>query len=268
MKLARPAKRAARLALSAAAAAALTVGLGTAAQAAPTLNTDPIPDNFDFSDCPTLPAGSDPNFSRCVSVVVTSGTFHVGAFDQAIDKPIQMTFANAYNPETFKYTAVFGKMRAEKMLVQPGLFGDPLLTAVYAQPEFAGVFDQPTSADFHIKMGLKIRLVNPFLGSNCRVGSDSNPITLELTTGTTSPPAPNTPITGEAAKIVRTDPQPTVRSAKHVDNSFAVPGAKGCVFGGGVADWLVNQVGGFPSAGGKNTVIFNEYMVLKPYSQL
>ncbi|SPT58905.1 MULTISPECIES: hypothetical protein [Actinomadura] len=272
MQLARPVKRVTRLALSAAAlGAALTVGAGTAAQAAPAApaaNPDPIPDTFDFSDCPPLPEGSDPRLSRCVSVVVTSGTFHVGAFDQAIDKPIRMTFANAYNPQTFKYTAVFGKMRAERMLVQPGLFGDPLLTAVYAQPEYAGVFDQPTSADFHIKVGLKIRLVNPFLGSNCRVGSDSNPITLELTTATTSPPAPNTPITGEPARVVRTDPPPTVRSAKHVDNSFSVPGAKGCVFGGGIADWLVNQVGGFPSAAGKNTVIFNEYLALKPYSEL
>ena len=270
MKLARPAQRAARLALAAVAGAAFLVGAGTAqaAPTAPTLNPDPIPDSFDFSDCPPLPEGSDPNFSRCVSVVVTSGTFQLGKFDQSIDEPIKMTFANAYDPKTFKYTAIFGKLRAKPMLVQPGLFGDPLLSAVYAQPEYAGVFDQPTSADFHIKLGLKIRLVNPFLGSNCRVGSDSNPITLELTTGTTSPPAPNTPITGEPAKVARTDPPPTVRSAKHVDNAFAVPGAKGCVFGGGIADWLVNQVGGFPSAGGKNTVIENEYLVIKSYSEL
>lgn len=271
MKLTRFSKRTARFALPVAGAAAALAIAGTGAQAAPAqpaLNADPIPATFDFSDCPPLPEGSDLHASRCVSVVVTSGTFQVGKFDQAIDKPIRMTFANAYDPKTFKFTSVFGKMRAERMLVQPGLFGDPLLTAVYAQPEFAGVFDQPTSADFHIKIGLKIRLVNPFLGSKCTVGTDSNPITLELTTGTTAPPAPNTPITGEKATIVRTDPPPTVRSAKHVDNAFAVPGAKGCVFGGGLADWLVNQVGGFPSAGGKNTVVFNEYLAMKPYDQL
>ncbi|MDL4775575.1 hypothetical protein [Actinomadura xylanilytica] len=268
MKFTRPSRRATRFALPLAGAAAALAMAGSAAQAAPAVNPDPIPATFDFSDCPTLPAGSDLHASTCVSVVVTSGTFHLGKFDQAIEKPIKMTFANAYNPETFQFTSVFGKMHAEKMLVQPGLFGDPLLSAVYAQPEFAGVFDQPTSADFKIKMGLKVRLVNPILGSNCLIGSDSNPILLDLTTGTTAPPAPNTPITGEKATVVRTTPPPTVRSAKHVDNAFSVPGAKGCLFGGGVADWLVNQVGGMPSAGGKNTMVFNEYMSTQAYDKL
>jgi hypothetical protein len=257
------------LALSAAAAAAtLVLGLGTSAEAAPALNPDPIPSSFDFSDCPPLPEGSDPGFSHCFTVVVTSGTFNVGNFEQTIDEPIRMTFAQAFNLSTFQFTNVFGKFRAPKMLVQPGLFGDPFLSAVYARPEYAGVFDLPASTDYKIKLGLKIRLINPILGSHCTVGSDSNPIVLNFTTGTTSPPAPNTPITGEAATVVRSDPPPSIRSAKHVENSFAVPGAKGCLFGGGVADWLVNQIGGFPSAAGHNTMIQNEYIVEKSYSDL
>ncbi|WP_243712736.1 hypothetical protein [Actinomadura sp. 6K520] len=269
MKLTRFPKRGVRLAFPAiVAAAALTFGMGTAANAAPALNPDPIPESFDFSDCPPLPDGADPRFSRCVSVVVTSGTFQLGNFDQSIDKPIRITFANTYNPTTFEFGSVFGKLRADKMLVQPGLFGDPFLTAVYAKAEYAGFFEQPTSADFRIKLGLKVRLINPVLGSNCTIGTDSNPIMLDLTTGTTAPPAPNSPITGEPATIVRTDPPPTVRSAKHVDNSFSVPGAKGCLFGGGVADWLVNQIGGFPAPAGTNTMIQNEYLAMKSYDQL
>ncbi|TDC63372.1 hypothetical protein E1200_22460, partial [Actinomadura sp. GC306] len=225
MKFARFSKRGSRLALPAAiAAAALALCMGAPAQAAPTLNPDPIPESFDFSDCPPLPEGASPVYSQCFVAVITSGTFQVGNFDQEIEHPMRMTFAQTLNLETFEYETVFGKLRAEPMLVQPGLFGDPLLTAVYAQPEYAGHFEVPVSSDYRINVGLKIRLVNPFLGSKCTVGTNSNPIMLSFTTGTTDPPAPNTPITGEPANVVRTDPPPVVRAPKHVDNSFSVPG--------------------------------------------
>ncbi|HLV72527.1 MAG TPA: hypothetical protein VKY91_07040 [Vulgatibacteraceae bacterium] len=266
MKFPRFSRRRARLALPAAlAAAALTFSMGTAAHAAP---DDPIPDTFDFSDCPPLPEGADPLFSRCFVAVITSGKFQIGGFDQEIEKPMRITFAQTLNLDTFEFDTVFGKIRAEKMLIQPGLFGDPLLTAVYAQPEYAGFFELPTSEDFRIRIGLKVKIINPFLGNKCTVGSNSNPIMLDLTTGTTNPPAPNQPISGEPASIVRSEPPPEVRYAKHVDNSFAVPGATGCMFNFGAANWLINQVGGFPSPAGKNTVIQNEYIVEKSYSAL
>ena len=266
MKSTRFRRRSSRLALPAVVGAALlTFGMASSASAA---NPDPIPQSFDFSDCPTLPAGADPFFSRCFVAVVTSGTFKIGKFDQKIEKPIRLTYATTFNLDTFETSTVFGGLEAEKMLVQPGLFGDPLLTAVYAKVEYAGSFEMPVSSDFLINLAIKVRLVNPVLGSNCTVGTNSNPIMLKLTTGTTSPPAPNTPITGEPVTPARETPPPEVLQAKHVGNSFAVPGAKGCLFGGGVADWLVNQVGGFPSAAGKNTMIQNEYIVSKRYDEL
>ncbi|MFC6931308.1 hypothetical protein ACFQHO_13865 [Actinomadura yumaensis] len=162
---------------------------------------DPIP-TFDFADCPVLPAKYVKLGSTCFNAVVTSGRFALGKFDQSITSPIRMTFATALDPETQLYTPIFGKMRADKMLVRPGIFGDPILSAVYAKPEYAGVFDQPVSPDYKLKLGLKIRLTNPFLGGTCLIGDDSNPITLNLTTGTTSPPAGTAPITGVPAKIV------------------------------------------------------------------
>jgi hypothetical protein len=48
---------------------------------------------------------------------------------------------------------------------------------------------------------VKVRLENPFLGSECYVGSNSSPVVLNLTTGTTSPPAPNKPIKGTVGNI-------------------------------------------------------------------
>ncbi|MEU8343477.1 hypothetical protein AB0C74_17405 [Spirillospora sp. NPDC048832] len=267
MKFTRLRRRGSRLALPAVVgAAALAFGMASPAAAA---NPDPIPDSFDFSDCPPLPEGASPFYSRCQVAVVTSGTFKVGNFDQQIEEPIRLTYASTLDLDTFESKTIFGGLDAPKMLVQPGLFGDPLLSAVYARVEYAGTFEIPTNTtNLDINLGVKVRLINPFLGSNCTVGTNSNPIMLHLTSGTTNPPAPNTPITGESPTVARSDEAGDVLQAKQVDNAFSVPGAKGCVFGGGVADWLVNQVGGFPSAAGKNTTIQNEYIVSKQYSEL
>jgi hypothetical protein len=124
---------------------------------------------------------------------------------------------------------------------------------------------QENGAAFNLPV--KVKLSNPFLGSNCYLGSNSNPINLALTTGTTAPPAPNKPISGSSGEFV--SPAPTVIALKNnrlVDNSFAVPGASGC--GGFLFSWavdpLVNSIVGTPSAAGSNTAILEgtTYMVL------
>ncbi|MEU8804642.1 hypothetical protein [Spirillospora sp. NPDC048819] len=266
MKFTRLRRRSSRLALPAVVGAALlTFGLASPAAAA---NPDPIPESFEFSDCPTLPEGASPFFSHCWVAVVTSGTFKIGNFDQQIEEPIRITWAETFNTDTFESKTIFGALDAEKMLVQPGLFGDPFLSAVYAQVEYAGGFEIPTSSTFRINIGLKVRLINPLLGNHCRVGSNDNPISLSLTTGTTNPPAPNTPITGENVSTARDNPLPVVLQAQHVGNAFSVPGADGCGFDLGGLNWIVNQIGGFPSPAGTNTMIQNEYIVTKQYSQL
>ncbi|MCP2334822.1 hypothetical protein [Actinomadura rupiterrae] len=250
-----------RVAASAATfAAAMGLMSGTSAHA------DPMP-TFDFADCPTLSAPYTPEGSVCIEAIVTSGTFQMGKFNQQITSPIKMTFASALNPDTQLYTPVFGKMRASTMLVQPGIFGDPILSAVYAKPEYAGVFDTPTGPDFHITLGIQVRLTNPFLGGTCLIGDSSNPVTLHLTTGTTSPPAGTAPITGSPATIVQRTPF-VVRQATHVDNTFPVPGAKGCALDWGLVNDIVDSQAGIPSAAGKNQVIFNEYIGQKAYTAL
>jgi hypothetical protein len=110
-----------------------------------------------------------------------------------------------------------------------------------------------------LSMPVKIKLDNPFLGSSCYIGSNSNPIKWKFTTGTTSPPPPNTPITGatgtaseaEGGAIVR------IKGQRLVDNSFATPGANGC--GGILFSWavdpFVNSIVGVPSAAGTNTAV-------------
>jgi len=112
-----------------------------------------------------------------------------------------------------------------------------------------------------LKMPVKFHLENPFLGSSCYVGSSSSPIIWNLTTGSTSPPAPNKPISGavgtfsflEEGRILK------ITGNKMVDNAWSAPGVSGC--GGFLVELLLNPIinsaSGLPAAAGKNTAILN-----------
>jgi hypothetical protein len=107
---------------------------------------------------------------------------------------------------------------------------------------------------------VKIHLENPFLGSSCYIGSSSTPIMWNLTDGTTSPPPPNKPISGNIGNIEFRGPDEGIlRLAGNslVDNSWSAPGASGC---GGfgvelILDPIIDASVGVPSAAGKNTAI-------------
>lgn len=108
-----------------------------------------------------------------------------------------------------------------------------------------------------LKMPVKVHLENPFLGKSCYVGSSTSPITFELTTGKTSPPAPNTSIMGSLGKFEFLEEGQVLKvtGAELVDNSWSAPGASGC---GGIISFLVNpiinsQLG--TTTAGNNTVI-------------
>lgn len=109
-----------------------------------------------------------------------------------------------------------------------------------------------------LSLPAKIKLSNPFLGSNCYIGSNSKPVVLAFTTGTTSPPPPNTPITGNPGTLSSNESGSiaTFSGGKLVNNSFAAPGASGC---GGLFSFLVdpfvNEIVGVPSAAGTNTAV-------------
>lgn len=111
-----------------------------------------------------------------------------------------------------------------------------------------------------LSLPVKVKLENTFLGSECFIGSSGGPVTLNLTTGTTSPPKPNTPISGHLGEVNFLESEKLeytqVTGTKLVDNSFSAPEASGC---GGIfsvlIDPLVDSKLGLPSAAGKNTAI-------------
>jgi hypothetical protein len=110
-----------------------------------------------------------------------------------------------------------------------------------------------------LQMPIKIRLENPFLGSECYVGSSTSPVIWKLTSGTTKPPAPNTPISGSAGEIEFLEEGRILvaKNNKLVDNSWSAPGVKGC--GGFLVELLLNPIinaaAGLPASAGKNTAI-------------
>ena len=105
---------------------------------------------------------------------------------------------------------------------------------------------------------VKIKLENPLLGSECYIGSNSEPIELALTTGATSPPAPNKSIHGKLGELT-SKAEGEILVIKHntlVGNAFAVGKAHGCGILG-VLDGLIESKLGLPSPAGKNTAVLN-----------
>jgi hypothetical protein len=112
-----------------------------------------------------------------------------------------------------------------------------------------------------MQLPVKFHLENPFLGSSCYVGSSSSPVIWKMTTGTTSPPPPNTPITGTPgiAEFLEEGSVLALKGARLVDNAWAAPGTNGC---GGflvelILDPIINSASGLPAAAGRNTAILN-----------
>jgi hypothetical protein len=102
-----------------------------------------------------------------------------------------------------------------------------------------------------LKMPVKIRLENPFLGSNCYVGSDKAPMVWELTTGKTA----DEKFVGTSGKIQFLEGGRILRLSESslVDNDWPAPEADGC---GGIFSFLldpiVSSAAGLPAAAGVN----------------
>jgi hypothetical protein len=114
-----------------------------------------------------------------------------------------------------------------------------------------------------ITLPVRLHLKNPLLGSGCYIGSESSPVQLHLTTGTTSPPEPNKPISGTRGTFeVEEDEEgrevDVLRENSLVDNAFSSPAAEGC--GGkfsSIIDPIVNKKLSLPAAAGHNTAILS-----------
>lgn len=272
--------------------AAAAMSLAVLGFAAPALATKPTGVFVNFGDCPLKNAA----VNACVFAQTTSGEFKIGSTAVPLTKTTTLqgglifnseelllgplTFVNAEDGNTLSKTpqTVPGGLLK---IVAPEFFPEFLrnlinefinkgITGVTATTELVGeiklnVLNQLQASGTALSLPVRVHLENPFLGNNCFVGSKANPVNVELTTGTTSPPEPNKPITGSPGEpeILEGGNLIIVRKNSLVNNSFAAPVAEGCgsqiLFGlfTGIIDKAVDSQLGLPSAAGHNTAILN-----------
>jgi hypothetical protein len=239
-----------------------------------------------FADCPLSTA------EACVYAKTETGEFTVGSKTVPIEKAITLqggfnensetgaeTFVGASNGVTLSKTpqnvpgGLSGLVNCKaisnfleriscELVFENGLTGVSATTELAAPASSIGINLRNIlfSSGVALTLPLKVHLENPFLGSSCYVGSNSAPIVIELTTGTTSPPAPNKPISGKPGEVSFIENEEILKVSKNslVNNSFAAPAANGC---GGIFSFLIDPIidstMGLPAAAGHNTAILN-----------
>lgn len=267
---------------------ALIVSLTALCGAAPALASEHHPKGAfaKFADCPLSSATTE----LCLFAQTESGEFVVGKKTVPISKTITLQGGlHEASEENFEFIAAEDGNTLSKTpqavpggllgIVAPGflpkflqeLFNESInkgLTGVTATTELAAPAKSIGVNLNHLVEGtgtalslpVKVKLSNAFLGENCYVGSNAHPIDLPLTTGATSPPPPNKPLSGKVGEINFEEEFTIVKIANNslVNNSFAAPGAEGC---GGIFSFLIDPAVdaelGIPSAAGTNTAILD-----------
>lgn len=238
-----------------------------------------------FADCPLSRA----TLSACIFSESNGGLFTIGAKTVPLVNPVILQGGIELNEETGVsqfYGAEDGNTLSKTPQPVPGgllgitapswwpsflrdLFNETInngFTGVTATVELAkpatsikiDPFAVLTGSGVGLSLPSRIKLSNPFLGSSCYIGTSSNPVTLNFTSGTTSPPPPNKPISGNPGTVSFAGEEEilVLSGGRLVDNAFGAPGASGC---GGLFSFLVdpfvNSIVGVPSPAGTNTAI-------------
>jgi hypothetical protein len=236
-----------------------------------------------FGECPL----SHAELFACIYSLSSGGYFQIGAKTVPLKNPVTLqgglefteageTFVGAENGETLSKTpqpVPGGLLGIEAPKWWPiwlqSWFNNQIndgLTGVTATVELAGpasaVTVNPVNLLFEegtaLSLPAKIKLSNAILGSNCYIGSNSNPVTIDFTSGETSPPPPNKPIHGSAGTPTFNEEETliTLSGGSLVNNSFAAPKSSGC---GGIFSFfvgpLVDSLIGLPAPAGTNTAV-------------
>jgi hypothetical protein len=247
-----------------------------------------------FTECPLSRA----TLNACVFSESTNGEFKIGSKAVPLVNPvvlqggIEYLFGTPFGPLAFFGGEQGNTLSKTPQPVPGGLLGvtAPLwwpkflrdlfnetinngFTGVQATVELAApatsiklnIGALLTQTGTALELPVKVKLSNPFLGNNCYIGSNSNPMVIKFTSGTTSPPPPNTPITGSVGTLEFNESETliTQEGGKLVDNAFAAPGANGC---GGLFSFLIDpfveSIVGVPSPAGTNSAFLEGRILL------
>lgn len=270
------------------------VGLGIVS---PAVAKEPTGDFAIFKQCPRFATGvnlcfysqitgGEMTLDKLTVPIVNAATFQGGLIEE-VEPPFAVTFVAALEGETLSPTpeevpgglsslidcneikgkGFLGKARRRAC---EAVFENSGFTTVNATTELArpaselyiNKENEVNAEGTALTMPVRVHLENPLLGRKCYIGSSADPIMFNFTTGTTSPPPPNKPISGKVGLIKFKDEAQFAEVTEHVqvDNTFSAPEATGC---GGpfsfLIDPLINSKIGLPSPAGYNTIIHSGY---------
>ena len=244
-----------------------------------------------FAQCPT----GTPGVTACTFAQATSGEFSIGSTKVPVNKTITLqgggieiaenTYAllPAKNGESLSKTElnvpgglldlvncqeikgngffeIIERKSCEAIFENKttGVTETTELVANAANPAILNLGDLLSESGTALTLPVRVHLKNPLLGESCYAGSESHPIELHLTTGTTSPPKPNEPIKGKVGKLGSEEEILVLTENTLVDNAFSVPVAEGC---GGFFSFLIDPLLdaklGLESKSGHNTAILS-----------
>jgi hypothetical protein len=134
------------------------------------------------------------------------------------------------------------------------------LTGVNATLELAKPASQIKISELHLvseelvalELPVRVHLENPFLGSECYVGSSSSPLIWKLTTGASGS------LHGASGEVEFLEEGRILelKHSKQVDNTWSAPGANGC---GGIFSFILDPILnldiGLPAGSGGNAAV-------------
>ncbi|GLW74046.1 hypothetical protein Kpho02_63440 [Kitasatospora phosalacinea] len=239
-----------------------------------------------MGNCPlAAPAMQNPENLQvgCLVSVTKAGKFTLGSTVVPFNSPITLQFGFYWDKSAPEVSFPDGSSANQYTVVPPT--GAPLLsapmvqinipgiqnylpgiTSVFAQVELAGPVTKftplATGEPYPVfQLPIKLHLYNALFGLHCYVGSDSAPLLLKPTTGTTGS---TPPMTGDPGTLdYAPDPNGhnalaiSETGASLVDNTFTVPGANGCGVLGSL-NQIINWTMGLPAAAGKDSVSFQQ----------
>ncbi|MFE9560225.1 hypothetical protein ACFYM0_03875 [Streptomyces sp. NPDC006487] len=258
--------------------------LGTATAATPALNGAWGP----FTRCPVdssamLGADGLEKTPQCVVSYSTSGSIKLGNTTVVTaNSNLQMGVVQNSDGTSSVVAPASGAIIADSATVPGGLLGlmcpsnipgitaickqltDGKLNKITATLESVGTptnFDQIAGVvtdQTIVNIPVRIHLENPFLGSNCYIGTKDNPIVLKPK-NLTYPEFGVERFNGDGSPNEEGDmSRLNLLGSTQYDTTFAVPGASGCGLGlFGLIDAAVNLKTGLPSAAGKNSLTLN-----------
>jgi len=236
-------------------------------------------------------ANSFGGFAACVAGNAVTGSITLGNITTPVTEPVNVQFGFAWQPDNAGYPQpAYPPLAGESAILKTkaDLIPEALTTAlscdtatdatiqnicqtaeanggaynqVYALAQEAGQL-----SNFNLlawTQPVKFKLINPLLGNNCYIGTDSDPVVLN----------PSLSVGPGGGLALLNDPQPTVHPDSEVleitgasagDNTFSAPGVIGCGPGGVSnvpVDEALNASSGLPAASGNSLTLTGTFDV-------